>query len=773
MAKLPSSADFSEGLPQARGLNTVQAPHMQADTGFGRALQMGGDILDREAKTLSAMADREREKIDALKAEEALGKIKEARLNLTMGEEGAYSVKGGGVLDEAYATKYQSQLQTATDGVLATLTPAQQQKLQPHAQKELLGLRSDILRHSMAESESYRQTVREGSAANAQNLGIAQWADPVAFQAQLSDLRDIAASDAKRLGLVGESEEEQATRSTIFQKRASPMYVGAISAALEAQTPEGLARAEELFKQGGTSIAPEARLQLSTHIDKMKDVFAVRASTETVFSKVVADNTPTARLNVAAATAALNMNESGSLRGNHYDKSGAVIRGPVVESGMHKGDQAVGKFQIMPKVAPQDAKEAGLPWDEKLFYSATPEGEKYHEALQQAHVNRILAKVETPEQFFAAYFAGENGVAAAVKKYEKYKASGLEAMGVPPPIVKPDGSAYTLDKNRPVSFIDFMPQSDSVRAYVTKAAKTYATLPDTIQPTATELRAQLEKAHPGRPDLVASGMTAVEKRLREVEEQKKTEISTATEQAYKFMDQGQTFDAIPPSVLAKIPAKDQDAIRANFDQHLRATPRDNNQGLLTLLNSDPKYATSLSNAEWMGPIRMQLDEDTWKRLDKQRSAVLSGDNTSAQSLNSGAVNTALKNTMGLLGFKQPKSNDMAGQARVNSARAIMDQAVLEEQARLNRQLTDVEIQKLLSSKLQTQDDIKHFFGADEKKPVLTMAYSDIPSKDRAKIYDELKRQTGTAPSDEQVLLTYKQLRLKQASTQTTNGPRAL
>lgn len=752
MAKLPSAADFNEGLPQTRGANSVQAVQVQPDLATGRMLEGVGELVYKESQ-----------KLDGLQAEEALSKIRQARLDLTMGEQGAYSVKGGSVLDPKYASGYKSQLETTTAGIMANLSPGAQARLKPHADRELTGLQSDVLRHSMTEAEKYHTMVREGSAATIQNIGMAQWGDPIAFQAQLAELDKIAMSDASKMGLTGATEEEKNTLTALRQKRMSPMFVGGITAALDSRTPAGVARAEELFKQGGLVIDANARLQLGEHISKAKDGLAVQASAGGIVAQVAQSNAPTERLNVAAMTTAVNVTESGAPAGNHYTKTGALILGPVIPDGMHKGDRAVGKFQIMPKVAPQDAKEAGLAWDEKLFYSATPEGEKYHEALQKAHVARIMKNVSTPEQFFAAYVGGENGVAAAVKKYEKYAASGLEKAGVPPPVLNPDGSQYVLNPARPVSFIDFMAKPDMVRDYVKKASKTYAALPDVIQPSSAELRSQLEKQHPGRPDLVASGMAIVEKRLKEADEQVKQGIDVAVAQAYKYMDMNQTFEDIPQSLLAKLPAKEQDTLRKAMIEHQTGTPRDSNQQVLALLNTDPQYAARMPAGEW-AKLRPQLSETAWKFHDKQRTAIRDGDTKSAEALNSGAVNTALKGVMFNLGFNpNPRKTDAVEIARFNTARSLLDQAVLEEQARLNRQLTDVEVMKLLSDKLKTQEDIKHFFAADEKKPVLTMAYSDIPSKVRNEIYDDLKKKTGTPPTDAQVLLTYKQWKTRVAS----------
>lgn len=750
MAKLPSAADFNEGLPQTRGANSVQATHMQADLTPGRVLSEMGALVHAEGQ-----------KIDGLQAEEALSKIRQARLDLTMGEQGAYSVKGGGVLDPKYASNYKSQLETTTAGIMANLSPGAQARLKPHADREATGLQSDVLRHSMGEAEKYHGLVREGSAATAQSVGIAQWNDPVAFQAQMVELDKIAMADARRMGLTGESDEEKSTLTALRQKRMSPLLAGAVTAALDARTPEGVARAEELLSKNSLAMEPHARLPLGEQLGKAKDGIAVQTVSAGIVAKVAQDNSPTKRLEVAAMTAAIDAVESG---GRHLTKGGTLTLGPVIESGMHKGDRAVGKHQIMPKVAPQDAKEAGLPWDEKLFYSATPEGEKYHDALQAAHVARIMKKAKTTEQFFASYVAGENGVEAAVAKYEAYAAKGLEQLGVPPPTMQ------ALVPGRPVSFIDFMAKPKEVRDYVAKASKTFHALPNVIQPTSGELRAQLEKQHPGRPDLVKSSMSIVEARLKDADEQVKQGIDNATEQAYKYMDKGMggTFESIPPSVLAQIPAKEQDAIRSRFTQHLSGAPRDNDPATLAWLNSDPQNLANTKTADWVGKTRMALDEHTWQRLDKQRTAILSGDTKSAQALNSGAAHSALTSVMGMLGLDaRPKADDTAGQMRVNTARAVLDQAVLEERARLNRQLTDVEIQKLLSDKLRSQEDIHVFFGANKKQPTLTAEYADIPSRDEADIRASLRAQTGTDPTDAQVLLTYKQrkiLKKPQAAT---------
>lgn len=751
MVRLPSPEDIALGSPQVRGANSVQAvraQETQPDLAPGRLLSDLGEL-----------AYKETQKLDALKAEDALNQIRQARLDLTMGDQGAYSVKGGGVLDTGYAANYKSRLATTTEGIMATLSPSQQARLKPHADNEMTGFQTDVLRHSMTEAERYKGLVRQGTLETAANAGIEQWADPIAFTKSLDDINTTVMGIAKEQGITGKTDGEKDTLIAMQRKAMSPMLVGAITKALDVKTPEALKRAEQLYNDGGIRLDPSARLQLGEHLQKAKDALAVQTDTTSYLTNVVAPlNTPLGRLNGALLSTSITSAESG--KQPHY-AAGKVLLGPVIQGGPRKGEQAVGKHQIMPTSAVQDAKEAGLPWDEKLFYAATPEGEAYHNALQAAHVSRLTRMFGTPVEVAAAYNAGEGNVIKAKEAFARYQ--GMAELAKTDPSAKPVAPGGYNPAEGPISFLDFLPKPSETKPYVARAMSAYAAAPDLVKPSTKAVEDVMRAKYPNRPDLVAEASRIVAHQLTTIEQARKDEIEAGKDQAYKLMGQGKMFSELPPSLLAKLPVRDQDEVQKTFEAHISGKPRDSNQGLLLNINSDPNYLARLPNSAWNGPLRAQLSEYDWKRFDTQRSSLLGGNTKEPDNLDTGTIGSVLSSRLRMLDIDPtPKDSDKAGMGVVNSARAVIDQSIAERQAQIGRKLSEPEIRQHIDGLFSTSETLRntlHFItGGTTKTSVMAMSYRDIPSTDRAAIENKLRLKGVTKPTDVQVLTVYKQIK---------------
>jgi hypothetical protein len=78
--------------------------------------------------------------------------------------------------------------------------------------------------------------------------------------------------------------------------------------------------------------------------------------------------------------------------------------GPVVTSGQYKGEQALGKYQIMPGNIPRWSKEA-------LGYSITPEqflaSPQLQDAIARYKMQQMLDKYGTVEDVASVWFSGK------------------------------------------------------------------------------------------------------------------------------------------------------------------------------------------------------------------------------------------------------------------------------------------------------------------------------------------------------------------------------
>jgi hypothetical protein len=751
MARLPSPEDYGLSTPRpSRDIYNATPVRVAPDMGPAQLVSDIGAIMKQET-----------DKLDALKAEDALNKIRQARLDLTMGDKGAYQVKGGDVLTPTYMSGYKSQLNTTVEGVMSGLSAPQQARLKSHADREVLGLQSDILRHSMTESERYKGIVREGTATTATNAGIVQWQDPIGFDNQRVALENLVMATAKEQGI-----SDPDTLMAMRQKAMSPMITGAVTSALDARD---LPRAEALLKANTLVIDPGTRIKLNEHVTKLRETEQVRTDAQTFLTTVVLPaQTVEGKLSSVLVQADMERNiTQAESRGQHLGKDGKVILGPVIASGPSKGQQAVGAHQIMPASAEQDAKEAGIPWDKELFYSPTPEGKAYHDKLQKAHVTRLMKMFDKPEEIAAAYNAGEGNVIEAKKRFDRFQQAEAAARenGTLTATFPGRPGSYNPAKDGPISFLDFLPQPGETKPYVSRVLGATKAAPDIVQPTAREVEAQMAARYPGRPDLAKEATSLVTHQLKTMEEARKVEIETTTESIYKYMGQGRTFAEVPPSLLNKLPPVEQDKVRSTFEAHIAGTPRDSSQGLLSQINSDPNYLARVPTSAWTGPMKTQLSAYDWKRFDTQRSALLGGNVAEAESLDNGTLHTILSSRLRMLEIDPtPKETDTAGQARVNSARAILDQSVLDRQKQIGRKLTEVEMLKhvdtLFRQDVRLQSTFAGFaYGDANPVAVLSLGISDVPSASLSDIKSLFKANGIPKPTDAQLLTYYKQQKL--------------
>lgn len=739
-----------------RDVTNITPTRVTADQNAGAAY----DGLAKGVLNLGEIYQKHADELDTLKATDALNKVRQARLDLTMGDAGGYSVKGGDVLSPTYVSGYKDRLNTTIQGLMPGLTAKQQAYLKTHAEHELLGLQTDLYRHSISESEKYATTVQAGDRATTISIGAASWADPVAFKAQADRLQESAETEAHRAGIVGRDDKEMATITAMTQKAMSPMYAAAITAALDAHN---LGRATELFAQGKDALDPAIRIKVDEHLTKLRETTQVQTDAAKFTAEVVQPaNTIEGRLAPALASAdvlASGITKAESGNRPHYADGYGVLLGPVIQSGPSKGLRAVGKHQIMPASGEQDAKEAGIPWSRELFYSASKEGEAYHDKLQTAHIARLTKLFTTVPEIAAAYNAGEGNVQEAKAKFAVYQ-QALAAGEAP---VTP--GSYNANKDGPISFLDFLPKPGETKPYVARVVASVRASPDIVAPPVRDVEAAMAAKYPGRPDLAKEASALVKHQLDTAAAARKAEIATTEEQLYKYMGQGTSFNQLPFSLTSKLPPKELDAVRSTFDAHTSKIPRDSNQGLLAQINADPNYTARIPNEAWTGPLKTQLSEYDWDRFDKQRSARLGGNVKEAETLDEGSVHRVLSSRLRMLDIDPtPKESDTTGMGIVNSARAIVDQSILDRQRQTNKKLTDTEIIKHVDELFRNDIRLRSTFmgfgigGADTLK-VIAMKYADIPSDQ----LDAAKKQLTAAgiekPTEVQLLTYYKQARM--------------
>lgn len=755
MPRLPSPDDYALSTPQAaRRLVDVPTIRREPDVYTGAAMQDIGVAAGKYADMLKEATD----KLDTAKAQEALSKIQQARLDLTMGTQtakGAYQAKGGDVLTPTYASGYRSQFDLATEGITKELTPAQLAKLKPHMQRESIGFQTDIARHSMAQAEVYTGIVNENRAKTHTSIGIAKRGDETALDTEVRALRDIANEEATRAGLTGKDDKEKDALIGIQQKYVSPVYVGAITGLLDDRKPE-LAR--KLLDKGRLDIEPGARLKLEEQVVKAEEGQKTLSVAGDELRRIEYTNTPTSRVASVmrdTLTAVTTRVESGGMgaNGGMVDAKGNLIKGPVIQGGASKGQQAVGPHQFMPSTAKEAAKLAGVKWDEELFNGTSAESRKYHDTLHNAHIESLMKQFGTQAEIYAAYNGGAENVRKAQEKFAKTQK--LIDMGASPVL---PGSYNPAEG--PLSFLDFMAKPSETKPYVSKAIALANSLPDMVRPTKAELETSMAAKFPGRPDLAKAAVGVVEHNLSIQEDARKTEIATTKESIFKLMGQGKAFIEISPSMLNKLPVLEQAAVEKEFRAFADGKARDSNQGFLKKIYDDPNFLARVDAAEWEGPARNLLSKYDYDRFSKQRAAIKGGDMSSIETLDTGSVGRALNTRLTFLGIDPtPKERDTTGVDIVVSARTAVEQSILSRQRTLGRKLTDKETTDHIDEMFRNREVVDPLWGGAKNISILATNASDIPSVARDQIEALLKKSGVTKPTDRQILEQYKKIKL--------------
>jgi hypothetical protein len=235
MAKLPGPAQLSAPRP------TLGAPRASV-SGIGSAMRGMGSVVGE-------IAQREKQKFDTTKVEDAYNQLQETQLDLTLGEENGFTNrKSGDALEGDMLGEYTKRLEQKRDALMANLSPDQQKMFGVRAGNTLLQFREDILRHNGKQREVHEDEVFDGSLAVESQKASTRPGDLVNFLAGQTRLDALInqRAEARDLGAEG--------KALLRQQTLSPYYAAVIQAALDNDDTETV---DKLLKLGGDFLDPD------------------------------------------------------------------------------------------------------------------------------------------------------------------------------------------------------------------------------------------------------------------------------------------------------------------------------------------------------------------------------------------------------------------------------------------------------------------------------------------------------------------------------------
>lgn len=176
-----------------------------------KALISAGAHLVRGSGELFAAQDR----LDTTVAEDAFNKLRNSQVDLTTGEDGFQTKKGGdavnGKLLEDYSGRFQQSQKTIADGLAND-----NQKAKFNARAAIAGVqfKQDILKHVYTEDQVYGKQVLEGTVLTETRNAQVNWDDPYAVQTSRDRIDMAIDNQVKKNGIP--AEEAAAMRQKAF-----------------------------------------------------------------------------------------------------------------------------------------------------------------------------------------------------------------------------------------------------------------------------------------------------------------------------------------------------------------------------------------------------------------------------------------------------------------------------------------------------------------------------------------------------------------------------
>lgn len=224
MPKLPSAEDFTRPTPSAqRSIVSYQSGQVgKAISGLGATVGAIGDMFEKE-----------QDRLDDIRAEDALNKAKQRALELAEGDDGFTRVKGEGVINKPVREDYNKRFANAMKEIESGLGNARQiDKFRRRAQPLQLKYQGTLMRHIGQEANAYQDQTDAATLDIETQEAVANWANPQAIADSKARIQYTVNRAAERKGLSGEAKQQA------LNDQLTKMHKGVIASMLEVNPSE-------------------------------------------------------------------------------------------------------------------------------------------------------------------------------------------------------------------------------------------------------------------------------------------------------------------------------------------------------------------------------------------------------------------------------------------------------------------------------------------------------------------------------------------------------
>jgi soluble lytic murein transglycosylase len=485
------------GLPTPR-LVTTEMPDIagrQMQSQGAEMLKIGQDMLDRA---------------NIVRTDKALNDLTEEKLRLTFDPQAGYlNLKGNAALTrpdgKPLEDEYGEALQRRADALRASLgNEAQRSMFDRAAGGMLTTFRGRIMEHRNQEFIRDAVSVQKGVIDTAQREVALNYRDPAAINSALGRIESHVEELRK---ITGQSASEF---DPMVREAASSALRGAMEAALDNGDLDG---ARALMSQYRERMGANDILRMDEEFSKQTDAADAIRETGALMNAYASRIAPNDRSRLSWAQW---QQESG---GKQINKNGSTTLGPPTRFG-----RAVGIAQILPSTGPEAAKLAGLPWDEKRFYTDA----NYNAALGNAYMDDELRRFGALPEALAAYNWGRDNVKAAIKEH---------------------GGDWLAHAPK------------ETQKYVNDVTSRYLSGAQPPAPSRLELDQRLSQAFAERPRALKMAREELDRRLKLIDEEKKENSTRALGGAYQaLIDNGGDFAGLSAGIRNSIPSDKYDDV---------------------------------------------------------------------------------------------------------------------------------------------------------------------------------------------------------------------